>query len=228
MWLIMVILKGKIDGDINIGLYAIVNNQIAIVPKILSFNLDIAEVFKVRVIKASIYNTPFIGIFACMNDNGILLSDIISDNEKKALKKALKEEGVDINVGFLKARENVIGNLILCNNKGALISKTLIKYKKEIADILNVDVEIGKIMDLDLVGSLGVANNKGFLISAYAEEEEYEKVKEVLGVDGDIGTVNYGSPYVKSGILVNDTSLVVGDITTPIELGRATESLGFL
>ncbi len=227
----MSVIKGKVNGNVNIGLYAILNNKVAFIAKGFQFSFDFKDVFGVKdVIEFSAYETPFIGIFSAINNNGVLFSGALTDKEKQYVMRTIKERNIDIRVGFLnEKRSNVIGNLILCNDTGAIIGEPLKKHKKEIQDILDVEVmEVSKIMDVDIVGSLGVATNKGFLISAYATEDEYSVVRDILGVSGDIGTVNYGSPFVSSGILVNDLSLVLGDDTTPVEMARAVESLGFL
>ncbi len=224
----MAIIKGKFDGDVNVGLYVVVNDTFAILPKFLTPSFDFRSIFEVEIINASIYECPFIGIFSVMNNKGMILPSRISDKEFKEIVGSIKRIDRDFNVIKLETNENVLGNLILCNDKGAIISETLKKYRKKIEDVLGVETDVGKIMDLEIVGSLGYATNKGFVISAYASEEEYDHVKGILKVEGDIATVNYGSPYVRSGIIANENSLVVGENTTPIEMGRIAESLGFV
>jgi len=44
----------------------------------------------------------------------------------------------------------------------------------------------------------------------------------------DVGTVNFGSPLVGSGILANSRGYVAGDETTGPELGRIEDALGFM
>ncbi len=80
----------------------------------------------------------------------------------------------------------------------------------------------------DIIGSMCIATNKGFLLNMHAKKEDFEFVKEHLKVDGDIGTVNFGSPFVKSGIIANSKGVLVGDQTTGPEISRIDEALGFI
>jgi len=112
--------------------------------------------------------------------------------------------------------------LILANDKAAIISEKLEDQKDEIAEALDVPVEVGSIADITNPGSCGVANKNGVLIHREAsEEEEAKHFRDALKVEKvDIGTVNMGSPYIGSGIVCNDEHFLVGGDTTGPEIGR--------
>jgi translation initiation factor 6 len=135
--------------------------------------------------------------------------------------KKIKEMG--LNFAVLKANETAIGNLILCNDKGCIISDMLSRFRKEISDALGCEVETGKIAGLDIVGSCAAASNVGCLCHREAKEEELKRIEEILKVKTDLGSVTYGTPYIRSGIIVNSKGAVVSEPTTGAELGRIEE-----
>jgi len=61
-----------------------------------------------------------------------------------------------------------------------------------------------------------------------ASESELETLEDHLDVYADLGTINYGTPLLGSGLVANDESYLVGEDTTGPELGRIEDTLGFL
>lgn len=233
MWLDMKkeIVKATIDGDANIGLYGVCNDNLIFSPFFKYFNVDVLDVLKIKEeIKMSIDEMPFLGMFMVVNNKGIVLPYLVKDKEISKLKEQLNGIGEgDMNILKLDHKENALGNLMLCNDIGCVIASSLLKYAKTLEDVLGVEViEAGSIMRVETVGSLGYATNEGFIVSAYAEEDEYKTIKDVLKIDGDIGTVNYGSPFVASGIIANSKGALIGNNSTPIEISRVAESLNLI
>jgi translation initiation factor 6 len=99
------------------------------------------------------------------------------------------------------------------------------KEKKKIEDCLGVETEYSEIANLNIVGSCGVATNNGCLLHWDVKEDEMKVVEDLLKVDVDIGTVNFGSPFVKSGLIANSKGCLLGEKTTPPELARIMEAL---
>ena len=150
------------------------------------------------------------------------------DKELENIKEQLEKIDSKVSVVRLDTKHNVLGNLIVANDSGAVISPVLEDKKEEISKLLKVPVVVSNIMDFEIVGSVCVTTNKGFLLNIYAEETDYEFVKKALKVDGDIGSVNLGGPFVSSGILANSNGVIVGKNTTGPETARIDEALGFL
>ena len=134
----------------------------------------------------------------------------------------------DVVIELIEDNHNALGNLIVCNDKGAVASRSLRHHFDTISRVLKVPVVEGSVMDNDLVGSLCIATNKGFMIAIDAEEPDYESFKNNLKVNGDIGSINFGGIFVKSGIVANSNGVFVGKMSTGPELGRVDESLGFV
>ena len=53
-----------------------------------------------------------------------------------------------------------------------------------------------------------------------------KKIQEFLKVKVDVGTTNYGSPFVKAGLLVNSNGFIASEISSGPELGRIAEVFG--
>ena len=219
--------KIDINGDPNIGLYGFATDKYIITGYLdEKIQKPIEKTLKIELTKIRINGTNFAGIFAVGNSKGILVPKIITERELKHLKE--KTEKYNLKISVLNDIQTCLGNLITCNDYGCVASKTLLKHKKLIEETLKVPVLFSEFKESDMIGSYLIATNKGFLLNMYADEEDYNKVKKALKVDGDIGTVNFGSPFVKSGIIANSKGVIIGSMTTGPETVRIDEALGFL
>jgi translation initiation factor 6 len=221
----MVFNFSRIDfrGDPNIGLYGFATDNYCVLgaepqKRILS---QIKKTLQTDIKISTITGTELIGLFASGNSNGIILTKIIESYELNKLKKLF-----GINLEIIKTKETAMGNLILCNDNGCLISKSLIKCKKTIADVLGCEVVTGTVANLDIVGSTAIASNIGCLCHREAKESEMKKIEKILKVKVDVGTVGYGSPFIKSGLIVNSRGVLYSEGTTGAELGRISEVFG--
>ncbi len=215
--------KLTFQKDPNIGLFGFATDKFCLINKFVTRKdvKRIKDVLKVDIIKCSLLGTPLIGIFVSGNSNGVILSNLIYENEIKHLEK-------QTDVLVLNTNYTAMGNLVLANDKGCVISAKLKTYIKEIGDFLKVKVGIGTIAGLDLVGSLAVCNNKGCIIHKGATKEEVKFISRILKVNTDKGMVNFGNSWVKSGLIANSNGFLIGNQTTGPEVGRCSEVLGFL
>ncbi len=204
------------QGDDNIGFYATVTDEYIIMPR----DFKEKEFFSGTKVETRVAGTRLVGLFTAGNSNCLLLPDTVKDREKQKIEDA----GVPVHV--VSDNETALGNLILANDQGAVISERLEDQKEEIEEALEVDVEVAEIAGIPNPGVCGVANNYGALIHRDASEEEAEVVKEALGTGGvDIGTINMGSPYISSGVLLNNEGILIGRDTTGPEVGRIDRTL---
>jgi len=211
-------------GDPNIGLYAFCTDSYCLLGKSVyaSYKKEVEEVLGVPVYEASVANTSFVGIFLAGNSSIVLAPSIIGKDELKRLK------AFGLEVETLDCKYNALGNLVLANDNGALISPLLKGLKDKLESLLGIDIAVGTVANLNVVGSCGVATNKGCLLHRDVLEEELIIVQKVLKVEADIGTVNFGSPFVRSGIIANSKGFLVGEQTTGPEIVRCDEALGFI
>lgn len=221
----MKILQTDFYGDHNLGLFGKASDKLCVLGNFVSDKdvEKIGSILEVDVVKATVANTDLIGIFCCMNSNGILLPKIASNRELEMFKE------FDVDVEVVNSKFTAIGNLVLCNDNGAVISRLLSrKDKKIIEDCLGVNSEYSSIADIHTVGSCGVATNKGCLLHRDVSDGEIKIIESVLKVDVDIGTANFGSPFVGSCIIANSNGGLIGESTTGPEVNRIIETLRFI
>ncbi len=211
-----------IHGEDFIGLFGFATDRYAI----LSRNFGKISVLDVPIIRTDIYGTNLIGMFCAGNSNGLLLPYFVSDRKIEEIRKELGESGINIEIGKILEKYTAIGNLICCNDNSAIISPKL-SSMKIVEDILDVEIIQREISKHEEVGSCCVVTNKGFLIHPDGEKE-LDEISEIFRVKGDVGSVNFGFPFVRSGIIANSNGYITGSRTTGIEIGRIDKALGFL
>jgi len=211
-------------GNASIGVYSLVNDRIAIFPPQVPENKrkKVEEWLKVKVVATTVGKSLVTGALACSNSNGVILPPFATDEEVKSIKSA-----ADINVTVMDTKKTAYGNMVLANDKGAVVDSRLKKGAvNKIADTLGVEVVSGEIAGLPYVGSLATATNKGVLAHPMLKEGERKVLEDVLKVPVDVGTVNCGIPYVATGLLGNSYGAVAGFLTTGPEtfiIGQALD-----
>lgn len=213
----MTIAKADYQGNVNIGFYGIVTDAYSLFAPDFKHNEGFDEPQEIR-----LGGTALIGLFGAGNSTGLVVPDLIEPHEEEQLDDA------DIDYTVIESRYTAFGNLVLCNDTGCVISPNLEQHADEIADALDVPVETGTVAHLDITGSCGIATNEGVLLHRGASEDELQHIGDVLGVEGDIGSVNFGTPYVHSGVLATSDMVLVGNDSTGPEIQRVQDALGFL
>lgn len=212
-------IKITADGDTNIGLYGFCTEKHLISGLPSKESKQVAKEAGVKRVSAMLFNTDLAGIFAAGNSAGIVVARLAEDFSR------LPE---NLNILKIETKHTAIGNLILANDYGAVISPILRRHAKEIGDFLNVKTAVSEIAGLGISGSAAIATNKGCLVHPRVKDREKKIVEEVLGVRATIGTLNFGSPYVKAGVITNSRGFAVSPASSGPEMGNATEALGFL
>jgi translation initiation factor 6 len=207
----------------NIGLFGFATDKFCVLGNFPSdkYAKMLENTLKVPVIKARMMGTTLAGIFSAGNSHGIVVSSYLHENEIAELKKHL-------HVLVLDTEFTALGNMILCNDHGCVISHELNRFAGKLEEFLKVPVSVGLIIGIDLVGSLAVCNNEGCLIHKLATAEERDHVGKVLKVPVSPATVNFGNHWVRSGMITNTKGILIGDPTSGPELGIITETLGFV
>ena len=131
----------------------------------------------------------------------------------------------EFQIAVIETESNAFGNLVLCNDKGAIISQKLEEAKDIISKALQVPVEILEFAESDLPGSCGLANNSGVVVHPMITESDAEKIAQVLQVEIDVSTINLGNPFIGGGAIVNDFGALFGRESTGPEIQRIMEVL---
>jgi len=69
-----------------------------------------------------------------------------------------------------------------------------------------------------------VSNDSGAVIHPETNEEDMKMFANVLGVKIEHCSINNGIPFVSSGVLANNHSIVVGSLTTGPEIMMLTRA----
>jgi len=200
----------------SIGVYSLATDGMIIVPPQVPKDKaqKLEEWLKTKVVQTTIGESVLVGALACANSNGIILPHYTRHEETQAIRA-----NSDLNVSIMYTKKTSYGNLILANDRGALVSPQLKESDvRKIADTLGVEAVPGEIAGLPYVGSLAIATNKGVLAHPLLEEEERKVLMDVFKVHVDVGTVNCGIPYVATGLRGNTRGAVAGFVTTGPEL----------
>jgi len=216
------IIKYDVYSGPNIGVFTSVNDKFVFVPngfaKTKAENL--AHYLQTECIMTPVANTRLLGILMVLNNHGILLPNTSSPDEIANLRKH-----TDLNVKILDTKYNALGNLICVNDKGGIVSPVIEKeYIKEIEDVLDIEVMQKKVAGYYQVGAVMQANNLGCVIHPETDEEDMKKFSGILGVNIEHSTINGGTPFVSSGMLVNNNAIVVGNLTNGPEIMMLTRA----
>lgn len=210
----------QVTGEDFIGLLGFASDAYAI----LMEKFPEQDVLGVDTLRTKIYCTSLVGLFCTGNSKGVLIPSLVSDEEVAKLKDFL--DPLNVKVGVVGGEYTALGNLVCANDNGAIVSPD-ISDVKVMEDALGVEVVQKKIGEHTDVGATVAATNKGFI--AHPDlEDELPFIRDVLGVKGLCSSVNFGSPYVKAGLIANSNGYMTGLQTSGIEMGKIDDGLGFI
>lgn len=205
-------------GSASIGVYSLATEKIVIIPPQIPRHKAerVGKWLKTDVVQTMIGKSVLIGALACANSNGMLLPHFVREEEIETLQNSC---GKNFNLTIMETRRTAYGNMVLTNDKGAIVDPRLkAKDIKIISDTLDVEVVPGEIAGLPYVGSLATATNNGILTHPLIKEEERKLIEEVMKTPVDVGTINCGVPYVGTGLIANTKAAVAGFLTTGPEM----------
>lgn len=213
----MQFLTTNIGGDSNVGLYGFGTDKYGVI----GLQSKARKALQVPVHRAVLFGTALAGIFAAGNSSGIVVSALAVDDEERAALRSVT------GVLALKTRYTALGNLIVMNDNGAVVSPLLRSELKEIASFFGVTVAVSAVAGLVVTGSAALATNRGCIVHPRIRAREKKVLEETLGVPVAAGTVSFGSPLVRSGLIANSHGAVISEACSGIELGAISEALGF-
>ncbi len=180
------------------------------------------EVLGNKTTRFSVSGSDLVGLFMAANSKGAVFPEFVFKEEVKIA----EENG--LNTYLLQGRFTAIGNNLVVNDKIGLANPEMPKEQiKGIEECLGIEVIQTPIASYKTVGSACVLTNKGFLLHNNAGEE-LERMEELLGLKGGIGTANMGVPFVGICMLANSKGYVSGEQTGGFEFHRIDEALGFI
>mgnify|MGYP001145673555 CR=1 FL=1 len=217
----MTISTGDILGHSQVGVYLSVVGNNLFYPTSLDKPAieEIQQVFDIEMNPLLIGGSALLGSLICGNSKGIAVADIATEDDLDIL----SSYG---DIVILESGVNAAGNLLECNDFGAVVSKSIPNPGVElIGEILGVNTARVRVAGQDTVGSLLVANNKGILSHPDITSYEVKEIEKTMQVPVMVGTVCCGSPDVVAGCV---TDTLVGSGSTGPELNRIEDALGLI
>lgn len=214
--------KADVPHYPNIGLYACATDKYCLIgreaPKQLVRKIE--SVLDVKPIICTIAGTSLIGIFAAADGNTILLPETAFWQEIHYL------ESKGLKCKVIKSRFTALGNLLAIGPSGIFASSELsAPSKKQIRQALDKTLHPGDIAGLPYTGQLiTLCGSKGLVCSAVSEQE-LDYAQSTLGVALSPCTVNMGTYQIKSGIIANSNGIIIGDLTTPVEVQQIYDAV---
>ncbi len=208
------------------GVFCSTNDNLTLVPPgIPADDMEaISEALGTKLEIITLGGSRVLGTLIAMNNNGILVSNIVTDLELEKFEKISKLHKIDF--GVLPDRSNAIGNNFLINDSGGFSNERLGKRAKDKAEeILKINLVSQSINDMDTLGMIGCITNKGGLCHPDISTSEKSEMEKVFDIKLMEGTVNFGLPLVGAGIVANSNGAVCGRQSTGVELGRMEEAL---
>jgi translation initiation factor 6 len=216
--------KHRIHGSDFVGAYVAASEKFVFCYRGIERRMKelISQTLSAEPVELTIADSHLIGIFARANSNGIVLSNLTTDDELSYLRSL----GLDLKMGVVESRLNAIGNNILANDKIALINS---EYSSEevrsIEDILDVEAMKAQPGGFKTVGANNILTNEGFVLNNRSTENEKQTLDSACGFQSVLSTANTGSLAIGLASAANSNGIVIGEATTGYELNRILESL---
>ncbi len=216
------IVKYDVYRGPNIGVYTSANDDFVFMPN--GFTRTKAEALAkhldVEYKNISVGNTRVIGALMIVNNHGLLLPRTAYPDEIEFLEKT-----AGLNVEVLETKHNALGNMMAVNDRGAIVSPLIERESiRKIEQALDVEVIQRRVAGYNQVGAVVRANSEGGIIHPETDEEDVKTFSNVLGVNLEPATINGGVPFVASGTLANNKTVIVGSFTTGPEIMMLTRA----
>ena len=211
-------------GDPNIGVFARVLGDIAIIPpeSTEEFKTAVRDALEVTLVETTIQGSTIIGSLVAGNSRGVVVSGLATEEEIDLLAEHRE-------VLLLNESMNAAGNVIMANDTFAAVHEDMpTDLAKAIGEFLGVEVIHLTLGGVKTVGMAGVATNKGVIVHPRATERQIAMLEEIAKVPVGTGSINMGGALVGTGLLVNEKGYLAGNATSGFELGRIEDVFGFL
>ena len=208
------------------GVFCATNDFLTLVPPgIPEDDMEaISEALGTKLEAVTLGGSRVLGTLIAINNNGILLSNIVTDLELEEFKRISLLHNIEF--GVLPDRSNAIGNNFLVNDNGGFSNLRLGKRAKGKAEnILKITLISRSLNNMDTLGMIGCITNKGGICHPDISRSEKEEMEKIFNLKILEGTVNFGLPLVGAGIVANSNGAVCGRQSTGVELGRMEEGL---
>ena len=220
-----------INGNSYIGVFCRLLGDILLCPPEAPDEfLEAAESgLGVKTVRAFVGNTNLHGSLIAGNSRGAIIPyffdplDVIQALEKGG------GSSDDYNIFASHDPLTAWGNNLLLSDKVAMYNPDLERrYVRRIGQELDIEMVPGSIAGVNTVGSVAALNSKGIVVHPKASQEDLDRIQEIFSLKPEISTVNFGSPYLGSSMVVNDKGAVIGNSSSGVEINRIEDGLDLI
>jgi len=211
-------------GDSNIGVFARVFDDIAVVPPNSpeDFRETLTGILGVEIVETTLQGSGIIGALLAGNRHGFVVSGFADESEIATLSEYRE-------LCLLEHTMNAAGNIILANDSLAIVHPDMPEQMaKDIGEVLKTPVHKTTFAGIKTVGMAAVASSRGFMVHPRTSRHELAWLESLTNLPIGTGSVNMGSGLVGTGLIANSRGYVAGLETTGFELGRIEDIFGFL
>ncbi|MCI4334967.1 MAG: translation initiation factor IF-6 [Thermoplasmata archaeon] len=215
----MPVARALYSGSPYLGVYLRAGETHALLPvgAPTSLQRDLERALGVQVVRSRLLESDLLGSLCVFNRRGLIVGDQLEEEERASLSRVAP-------VTELEIRQNAIGNVVLANDRGALVHPEVSDVGlARISAALGVPAERGTIAGLGTVGMAAVATEKGVVVHPRTTESEAAVVERLFGVPVHRSTANFGVPVVGACLVANSRGLLFGIPTTPVEIVHLQE-----
>ncbi|HEV2449337.1 MAG TPA: translation initiation factor IF-6 [Thermoplasmata archaeon] len=209
------------SGSPYLGVYVRASETHALLPSGApgSLEREIRRSLDVNVLRTRLLDSDLLGSLAVFNAHGVLVGEKLDDEERELLSRLGP-------VTELVLRQNAVGNVVLANDRGALVHPEISDSGLEaVGRALGVPARRGTVAGLGTVGMAAVATAKGVVVHPRTTPSEATEIEQLFGVPVHRSTANFGVPVVGACVVANSRGLLTGIPTTPVELVHLQEGL---
>lgn len=220
----------KVDykGNWNIGAFGLATNSFAILAR--GFREEMInkarDALNVPVIVQNFLLDSLVGSMILANSNGVLLPEKeMREKEEENLKKALRKYDIDVSISKINLNKhyNALGNIGLCLKGIIIFPEKIVEQNTELIPRIEETMEaevIGYNFSIKVPGSALVSSNKGILAHPEVEEDILGTISNRANVRVGKGSINFGSPWIGNGLILNSCGFLAGRKTTGYEMAQ--------
>lgn len=171
-----------------------------------------------KVLRESIRNSPYLGIFSTVTESIALVPESIEQKEAKKLEEALEVEAIKASI----ASSSLIGILCKGNSKGFVVPE--IAEKQELKELESKGLKFKTIKGNLALGNLIAANDEKAIISSIIPKKQREEIANFLKVEA-IDAKIAGNDLSGSSMVLTNKGFLINNKASQKEFDKIREFL---
>lgn len=210
----------EFENNPNIGLYMFVNDKFCLLGQNVTEKKkeEIKNILNVPIFNITALGTELLGVFFAGNNEKMFIPEIF-DYEMEQLDKIAKEFDVELIV--INEKVNTFGNNFCVGDNHILANKDLkIPFLQDLSDISGYNISVIGNLQFKAAGGICRFIDGKYFVSQELNEDDFSDIIDKIG---GVGTVNSGSNFIASGVVGNKNGLLIGSMSSTVEIQSIVE-----